>query len=136
MSWKPRVLSCTGVKDCYLQANLKNIVQTQFFAKDLAKNLLNLGKVGIILLLVACSQKQNPGSNQINNIKLRLDNIERRLGTKDSSQPVKILKAPVGPIKSITLRLGTKDDRLRIYWADGSNSDLPCTKEQAIWVCG
>jgi len=25
---------------------------------------------------------------------------------------------------------------LRIYWADGSTSDLPCTKEQGTWACG
>ncbi len=41
-----------------------------------------------------------------------------------------------GPIKTLTLRLGTKDDRLRIYWENGANSDLPCTKEQSTWVCG
>ena len=40
------------------------------------------------------------------------------------------------PIKTLTLRLGTKDDRLRIYWSNGTNSDLPCTKEQSTWVCG
>jgi len=41
-----------------------------------------------------------------------------------------------GPIQSITLRLGSKDDRLRIYWKDGTKSDLPCTKEHSIWSCG
>ena len=37
---------------------------------------------------------------------------------------------------TLTLRSGTDDDRLRIYWADGSTTDLPCTKEQATLVCG
>ena len=41
-------------------------------------------------------------------------------------------KTPAGPIKSITFRRGTTDDRLRIYWADGSSSDLPCTQEQSL----
>ena len=45
-------------------------------------------------------------------------------------------KPPAGAIKSLTYRSGTSDDRLRIYWADGSKSDLPCTKEQATLVCG
>ena len=45
-------------------------------------------------------------------------------------------KPPAGRIKSLTLRTGTEDDRLRIYWADGSTTDLPCTKEQATFVCG
>ncbi|KGG13143.1 MULTISPECIES: hypothetical protein [Prochlorococcus] len=39
-------------------------------------------------------------------------------------------------IKSITLRLGSEDDRLRIYWHDGMKTDLPCTKEQSTWACG
>jgi hypothetical protein len=39
-------------------------------------------------------------------------------------------------IKSLTLRSGTEDDRLRIYWADGTRTDIPCTKEQATLVCG
>jgi hypothetical protein len=39
-------------------------------------------------------------------------------------------------IKSLTLRSGSDDDRLRIYWANGSTTDLPCTKEQATLVCG
>jgi hypothetical protein len=39
-------------------------------------------------------------------------------------------------VKSITFRSGSGDDRLRIYWADGSTSDLPCTKEQTTTVCG
>lgn len=45
-------------------------------------------------------------------------------------------KPPAGAIKSLTYRSGTADDRLRIYWADGSKSDLPCTKEQSTLVCG
>jgi hypothetical protein len=39
-------------------------------------------------------------------------------------------------VKSLTYRSGTSDDRLRIYWADGSSSDLPCTEEQNTLVCG
>ena len=39
-------------------------------------------------------------------------------------------------MKSLTYRSGSDDDRLRIYWADGTSSDLPCTKEQATWACG
>ncbi len=39
-------------------------------------------------------------------------------------------------IKEVTFRIGTEDDRLRIYWSDGRKTDLPCTKEQNIWACG
>jgi len=43
---------------------------------------------------------------------------------------------PPGPIKSITFRSGTADDRLRIYWENGKVSSLPCTLEQGTWACG
>ena len=46
-------------------------------------------------------------------------------------------KAPAGPIRSLTLRIGTDDDRLRLYWADGQTSDLICSKEgKGTWACG
>jgi hypothetical protein len=45
-------------------------------------------------------------------------------------------KPPAGAIKSLTYRSGTADDRLRIYWADGSTTNLPCKQEQATLVCG
>ena len=45
-------------------------------------------------------------------------------------------KPPAGAIKSLTYRSGTSDDRLRIYWADGSTTNLPCKQEQATLVCG
>ena len=31
---------------------------------------------------------------------------------------------------------GLADDRLRIYWADGSQTDLECNQEQATLACG
>lgn len=68
---------------------------------------------------------------------LKLQQLEKRLNAipvrnaADSSG-----KPPAGPVKSLTLRTGTEDDRLRIYWGDGSSSDLPCTQEQNTLVCG
>nr|YP_002049313.1 hypothetical protein PCC_0685 [Paulinella chromatophora]ABH09260.1 ABC transporter [Paulinella chromatophora]ACB43103.1 hypothetical protein PCC_0685 [Paulinella chromatophora] len=41
-----------------------------------------------------------------------------------------------GPVKSLTFRIGTADDRLRIYWANNSITNLPCTSEQGTWACG
>jgi hypothetical protein len=42
------------------------------------------------------------------------------------------------PIRSLTLRLGTDDDRLRLYWGDGQTSDLACSQEGkgnlGMWV--
>ncbi len=85
--------------------------------------------------------KNSPQSSQrteIRNLEIRLDKIERDLKEKILTQAKSKngMKTPAGPIKSITFRAGTEDDRLRIYWADGSKSDLPCTKEQLIWACG
>ena len=78
----------------------------------------------------------NTQREAINRLEQRLDQLERQVGeplppTSDSSD-----KIPAGPVSSITLRTGTSDDRLRIYWADGTRSDLPCTKEQNTWACG
>ena len=56
---------------------------------------------------------------------------------KTSPQAPNDPKAPAGPIRSLTLRIGTDDDRLRLYWADGQTSDLICSKEgKGTWACG
>ena len=92
------------------------------------------------IALSGCGSKTMPVNNAqreaINRLEQRLDQLERQVGeplppTSDSSD-----KIPAGPVSSITLRTGTSDDRLRIYWADGTRSDLPCTKEQNTWACG
>ena len=73
---------------------------------------------------------------QISDLQTRVDQLERRVskdmpGSDDNGERV-----PSGPIKSITFRSGTADDRLRIYWANGTVSSLPCTLEQGTWACG
>ena len=90
------------------------------------------------LLLAGCQGGQRGSSDeQIKRLELRVQQLEERQAkqagsdARDSSG-----KAPAGPVKSLTFRMGTADDRLRIYWADGSTSDLPCTKEQGTWACG
>ena len=46
-------------------------------------------------------------------------------------------KTPAGPLRSLTLRIGTEDDRLRMYWADGQTSNLICSQEgKGVWACG
>jgi len=98
---------------------------------------LGVGLVG----LSACQNRTGPSpqtsqAEAINRLELRLEQLERKLGQRLPPPSDPSGKAPAGPVKSLTLRLGTVDDRLRIYWADGSTSDLPCTKEQATWACG
>ncbi len=73
--------------------------------------------------------------NEINQLKIQLSEIEDLINKNKKRSRYK-LEDNSSPIKSITLRIGSNDDRLRIYWKDGSKTDLPCTKEQLTWACG
>lgn len=91
--------------------------------------------------LGACEKKPSAELQQLQQRleqqNLKIQQLEQKLnavtpkGAADSSG-----KPPAGPVKSLTYRSGTSDDRLRIYWADGTSSNLPCTQEQATLVCG
>jgi type II secretory pathway pseudopilin PulG len=102
---------------------------------------LSLLALAVPVLVGGCQQAENARLNQLlqrqEQLELQLQQLEQRLnrlptgpGTRGND------RAPAGVVKSLTYRSGTKDDRLRIYWADGSVSDLPCTKEQATLACG
>ncbi len=69
-------------------------------------------------------------------LQLKIQQLEQRLNAATPGAADPKGKPPAGPVKSLTFRSGSSDDRLRIYWADGSTSDLPCTKEQGTLVCG
>ena len=89
------------------------------------------------LLLTACQRGPSLDSQRLDQLQLRVDQLEKRLSLSHSSDPGdRAGKPPAGVVKSLTFRMGSQDDRLRIYWADGSTSDLPCTKEQGTWACG
>jgi len=99
-----------------------------------------VGVVAVLAMVLAgCQQGSNPEAQRIDQLNLKIEQLEQRLNKlaserragSDSQAP-----PPSGRIKSLTLRTGTEDDRLRIYWADGSTTDLPCTKEQTTFVCG
>lgn len=92
---------------------------------------------GLSLATSACWQGPSKESRRLDVLEQRLQQIEQRMASPtkiDTSDPTG--KPPAGSVKSLTFRMGTQDDRLRIYWADGSSTDLPCTQEQATWVCG
>ena len=92
------------------------------------------------MALSACESKKVPiqttQHEAINRLEQRLEQLERQVGEQLPPPSDNSNKVPAGPVSSITLRTGTSDDRLRIYWADGTRSDLPCTKEQNTWACG
>lgn len=90
------------------------------------------------LLVAGCQGLPNAESRRIDQLELKIQQLEQRLNKADlrpdTADPAG--KPPAGVVKSLTLRTDTEDDRLRIYWADGSKTDLPCTKEQTTLVCG
>jgi len=101
------------------------------------------GVIGVVavlaMALAGCQQGSNPEAQRIDQLNLKIEQLEQRLNKLASERhdgSDRQGKPPAGRIKSLTLRTGTEDDRLRIYWADGSTTDLPCTKEQSTFVCG
>ena len=93
-----------------------------------------------VTALSGCQADQiSPGTHQtaaLDRLELRVKQLEQQAG-QPKQIPDADAKTPAGPIKSLTFRMGTVDDRLRIYWADGSSSDLPCNKEsKGVWACG
>ena len=88
------------------------------------------------LLLAGC-QRGPSESQRLQRLELRVQQLEKRQAHPDAEDTAdKAGKPPAGPVKSLTFRMGSEDDRLRIYWGDGTTSDLPCTKEQGTWACG
>ncbi len=93
-------------------------------------------------LLGACQPKSSQSSSssqsnggEINRLQTRLEQLERQVSALSRSDDAGD-RIPPGPIQSITFRSGTADDRVRIYWENGTVSDLPCTLEQGTWACG
>jgi len=104
---------------------------------------MRLPAVSLAALLLLAGCQQGPGADakrsaeRLDRLELRLQQLEQRQARPGASNTAdQAGKPPAGPVKSLTFRMGTSDDRLRIYWADGTSSDLPCTKEQSTWACG
>lgn len=96
---------------------------------------------GTTLLISGCQPQPSGELQRVQQrqeqLELKIQQLEQKLNAVtpgNGADPAG--KPPAGAIKSLTYRSGTEDDRLRIYWADGSKSDLPCTKEQSTLVCG
>ena len=96
---------------------------------------------GSALLVSGCQRQPSAEIQRLQQrqeqLELKIQQLEQKLNAArpgNGADPAG--KPPAGVIKSLTYRSGTADDRLRIYWADGSKTDLPCTKEQSTLVCG
>ena len=94
--------------------------------------------LALALLLAGCQTHPAAQAERLDRLELRLQQLEQQLNQERQRHDGgdRSGKPPAGVIKSLTLRSGSDDDRLRIYWANGSTTDLPCTKEQATLVCG
>ena len=100
-----------------------------------------LAGAALLLSLSGCNAERQPGMGELiqrqERLELQVQQLEQRLNRRNpAATGAAVGNAPAGRIRSLTYRSGTADDRLRIYWADGSVSDLPCTKEQGTWACG
>jgi len=104
-----------------------------------SRRIAGLAVLAAILMVAGCDNGSNVDRQRIDQLELKIQQLEQRLnkpGTLQSDPADKAGKPPAGPVKSLTFRTGTEDDRLRIYWADGTSTDLPCNQEQATYICG
>lgn len=113
-------------------------------------SLASICRVGLSALIVtwlgACAQtstqpQPDDASNSVaaavERLQLRVDELEQSLEEKLADPVTTNDKTPAGPIDSLTLQLGTNDDRLRVYWKDGQTSNLECSQEgEGRWACG
>ena len=95
------------------------------------------------LTISGCGSRMSPSSDDqasqaaLERLELRVNQLERTLSSRNPGNAELDQKVPAGPLQSLTLRLGTDDDRLRLYWADGQSSDLLCSEEgRGVWACG
>lgn len=108
-------------------------------ARRLGRGATQLALLAAVALLGACERQPSPEAQRIDELNLKIQQLEQRLNTlarQHDDAADRKGKPPAGVIKSLTIRTGSEDDRLRIYWADGSTTDLPCTKEQSTFACG
>ena len=99
---------------------------------------LGLTSIGLTSCeLVSSSGDQPNASASIKQLEQRINQLEQELQQIKSPGGDADSKTPAGPLRSLTLRIGTEDDRLRMYWADGQTSNLICSQEgKGVWACG
>lgn len=110
-------------------------IQTMRLRRYPSSPLSVLGLIALAAGLTAC--QPNRQSQRLDRLEQRVLQLEQRHATPENADAADHKgKPPAGVVKSLTFRIGSSDDRLRIYWADGTTTNLPCTKEQGTWACG
>ena len=96
---------------------------------------LGVTSVGLSSCGVVPSSNDKPSASaSIEQLDRRINQLEQELKSPAVDADS---KTPAGPLRSLTLRIGTEDDRLRMYWADGQTSNLICSEEgKGVWACG
>ena len=91
-----------------------------------------------VLPLAGCQGTPSAEGQRLNQLELKIQQLETRLNRVSSPQvpPAANGRLPAGAIKSLTYRTSDQGNRLRVYWADGSVTDLECNQEQATLACG
>ena len=101
---------------------------------------LGLTSVGLTSCGLVSTSGNKPNANtraSIKQLERRINQLEQELQELKSPAGDADSKTPTGPLRSLTLRIGTEDDRLRMYWADGQTSNLICSEEgKGVWACG
>ena len=101
---------------------------------------LGVTSVGLTSCGLVSPSGDKPNANtraSIKQLERRINQLEQELQELKSPAGDADSKTPTGPLRSLTLRIGTEDDRLRMYWADGQTSNLICSEEgKGVWACG
>ena len=101
---------------------------------------LGVTSIGLTSCGLVSPSGDKPNANtraSIKQLERRINQLEQELQELKSPAGDADSKTPTGPLRSLTLRIGTEDDRLRMYWADGQTSNLICSEEgKGVWACG
>ena len=99
---------------------------------------IGVSSVGLSSCGVVPSSNEKPSASaSIEQLERRIIQLEQELQELRAPDGDPDSKTPAGPLRSLTLRIGTENDRLRMYWADGQTSNLICSEEgKGVWACG
>ena len=99
---------------------------------------LGMASVGLSSCEVVPSSNDMPSASaSIEQLERRINQLEQKLQELRSPAGESDSKTPAGPLRSLTLRIGTERARLRMDWADGQTSNLICSEEgKGVWACG